>query len=192
MTECVIDSPQNVSKESEQKEAEMLPERGALRVKETSEMPSNGEEERFLEGLAESMEKIKKNNQRAAEDLCRTEEMLESIQRAREAEEAESVARSAARRVPGVELTKPEIMCRREPEGGDVGSPTPWKPRGLQPAESAAGEVSLTPDQTAKMTEVMNTLTKSQKEAQDMSDYVTKLAEEIKQLRGSRVDGVRD
>ena len=63
------------------------------------------------------MEKIQKSNQRAAEDLCRTEEMLESIQRARETEEAESVARSAARIVPGVELTKPEIMCRREPEG---------------------------------------------------------------------------
>ena len=36
------------------------------------------------------------------------------------------------------------------------------------------------------MTEVMSTLTKSQKEAQEMSDYVTKLAEEIKQLKGSR------
>ena len=32
----------------------------------------------------------------------------------------------------------------------------------------------------------MNTLTKSQKESQEMTDYVTKLAEEIKQLRGSR------
>ena len=117
LTECVIDPPQNVPKESEQKEAEMLPERGALRLKETSEMPSKGEEERFLKGLAESMEEIKKNNQRAAEDLCRTDEMFESIRRAREAEEAESVARSAARRVPGVELTKPEITCRREPEG---------------------------------------------------------------------------
>ena len=74
-------------------------------------------EEKFLKGLAESMEKIQKSNQRAAEDLCRTEEMLESIQRAREAEEAESIARSAARRVPGVGLTKPETMCRREPEG---------------------------------------------------------------------------
>ena len=99
--------------------------------------------------------------------------MLESIQRAREAEEAESVARSAARRVPGVELTKPETMCRREPEEGDVsptssvGSSTPEKPRLLEPAESA-GEVSLTPDQMAKMTEVMSTLTKSQKEAQEM------------------------
>ena len=60
LTECVIDPPQNVSKESEQKEAEMLPERGALRLNETSEMPSKGEEERFLKGLAESMEKIKK------------------------------------------------------------------------------------------------------------------------------------
>ena len=66
------------------------------------------------------MEKIKNNNQRAAEDLCRTEEMLESIRRAREAEEAESVARSGTSRVPGVELTKPEITCRREPEGGDA------------------------------------------------------------------------
>ena len=109
-------------------------------------MPRKGEEERFLKGLAESMEKIKKNNQRAAEELCHTEEMLESIRRAREADEAESVARSAARRVPGVELTKPETMCRREPEGGDaspsssVGSPTPEKPRVLQPAESAEGE----------------------------------------------------
>ena len=46
--------------------------------------------------------------------------------------------------------------------------------------------MSLTPEQTAEMTEVMSALTKSQKEAQDMSDYVTKLAEEIKQLRGSR------
>ena len=36
------------------------------------------------------------------------------------------------------------------------------------------------------MTEVRSTLTKSQKEAQEMSDCVTKLAEEIKQLRGSR------
>ena len=142
LTECVIDPPQNVLKESEQKEAEMLPERGALRLKETSEMPSKGEEERFLKGLAESMEKIKKNNQRAAEELSRTEEMLESIQRAREAEEAESVARSAARRVPGVDLTKPEIMCRREPEGGDAsGSPTPEKPRLSQRAESVAKEV---------------------------------------------------
>ena len=138
------------------------------------------------------MEKTRKNNERAAEELCRTEEMLESIRRAREAEEAESVARSADRRVPGVKLTKLETMCRREPEEGDasptssVGSSTPEKPRLLQPAESAAGEVSLTPVQTAEMTEVMSTLTKSQKEAQEMTDYVTKLAEEIKQLRGSR------
>ena len=36
------------------------------------------------------------------------------------------------------------------------------------------------------MTEVMSALTKSQKEAQEMSDYVTKFAEEIKQLRVSR------
>ena len=36
------------------------------------------------------------------------------------------------------------------------------------------------------MTEVRSTLTKSQKEAQEMSDCVTKLAEEIKQLKGSR------
>ena len=83
--------------------------------------------------------------------MCRTEEMLESIRRAREAEEAESVARSAVRRVPGVELTKPETKCRTEPEEGDasptssVGSATPEKPRLLEPAESAAGEVSLTP-----------------------------------------------
>ena len=169
MTECVIDPPQNVSKESEQKEEEMLQKLGALRLKETSEMPSKGEEERFLKGLAESMEKIKKNNQRAAEDLCRTEEMLESIRRAREAKEAKSVARSAARRVPGVELTKPETMCRREPEGDDaspsssVGSPTPEKPRLLQPAESAAREVSLTPDQMTTITKVISALTKSQK-----------------------------
>ena len=40
LTVCVIDPPQNVLKESEPKEAEMLPERGALRLKETSEMPS--------------------------------------------------------------------------------------------------------------------------------------------------------
>ena len=44
LTECVIDPPQNVLKESEQKEAEMLPERVALRLNETSEMPSKGEE----------------------------------------------------------------------------------------------------------------------------------------------------
>ena len=102
LTECVIDPPQNVLKESEPKEAGMLPERGALRLKETSEMPSKGEEptvpvnptketarsiagewpspeisttpkmtvsyEWFLKGLAESMEKIQKSNQRAAED----------------------------------------------------------------------------------------------------------------------------
>ena len=36
------------------------------------------------------------------------------------------------------------------------------------------------------MTEVMRTLTKSQKEAQEMPDYVTKLAEEFKQLRVNR------
>ena len=95
-------------------------------------------DESFLKGLAESMEKIQKSNQRSAEELCRTEEMLESIRRAREAEEAESVARSAARRVPGVELTKPETMCRREHEDGDasptssVGSSTPDKPRLLE------------------------------------------------------------
>ena len=141
LTEGVIDPSQNVSKESEQKESEMSPVRWALSLKETSAMPSKGEEptvpvtpaketaksiaggcpspeisttpkmtiadERFLKGLAESMKKIQKINQRTAEDLCRTEEMLESIRRAREAEEAESGARSAARRVPGVELTKP-------------------------------------------------------------------------------------
>ena len=118
--------------------------------------------------------------------------MLESIRRAREAEEAESVARSAARRVPGVELTKPETMCRREPEDGDasptssVGSSTPEKPRLFEPAESAAGEVSLTREQIKKMSEVMDALTKSQKEAQEMSESVTRLAEEIKQLRVSR------
>ena len=117
--------------------------------------------------------------------------MLQSLRRAREAEEAESVARSAARRVPGVELTKPEIMRRREPEDGDasqtslVGSSTPEKPRLLEPAESVKREVPLTPVQTTEMTEVMSTLTKSQKEAQEMSDCVTKLAEEIKQLNGS-------
>ena len=70
-------------------------------------------DESFLKGLTESLEKTRKNNERAAEELSRTEEMLESIRRAREAEEAESVARSAATRVPGVELTKPEIMRRR-------------------------------------------------------------------------------
>ena len=92
-------------------------------------------DESFLKGLAESMEKIQKSNQRSAEELCRTEEMLESIRRAREAEEAENVARSAVRRVPGVGLTKPETKCRREPEEGDasptssVGSATPEKPR---------------------------------------------------------------
>ena len=135
------------------------------------------------------MEKIQKSNQTSAEELCRTEEMLESIRRAREAEEAESVARSAARRVPGVEL---ETMCRREPEEGDasptssVGSSTPEKPRLLKPAESAAGEVSLTREQIKKMSEVMGALTKSQNEAQEMSESVTRLAEEIKQLRVSR------
>ena len=101
--------------------------------------------------------------------MCRTEEMLESMRRAREAEEAESVARSAARTVPGVERTKPEIICRREREDGNaspsssVGSSTPEKPRLLLPAESAAREVSLTPDQMAKITEVMSALTKSEK-----------------------------
>ena len=104
------------------------------RLKETSEMPSKGEEpkvpvtptkettksmaeerldeeiltapkkatldESFLKGLVESMEKIQKSNQRSAEELSRTEEMLESIRQAREAEEAEGVARSAVRRVP--------------------------------------------------------------------------------------------
>ena len=62
LTECVIDPPQNVTNKSEPKEAEMLPEREAPRLKESSEMPSKGEEERFLKGLAESMEKIKKNS----------------------------------------------------------------------------------------------------------------------------------
>ena len=96
-------------------------------------------DESFLKGLAESLEKTRKNNERAAEELCRTEEMLESIRRAREAEEAESVARNAARRMPCVELTKPETKCRREPEGGDAsGSSTPEKPKLSQPAESAA------------------------------------------------------
>ena len=91
-----------------------------------------------------------------------------------------------------METTKPETMCRREPKEGDaspsssVGSSAPEKPRGLQPAESVVREVPLTPVKTAKMTEVISTLTKSQKEAQEMSDYVTKLAEEIKQLRVSR------
>ena len=124
--------------------------------------------------------------------MSRTEEMLESIRRAREAEEAESVARSAARRVPGVELTKPEAMCRREPEEGDasptssVGSSTPDKPRLLEPAESAAEEVSLTREQIKKMSEVMSALTKSEKEAQEMSESVMELAEELKQLRVSR------
>ena len=94
--------------------------------------------------------------------MSRTEEMLESIRRAREAEEAESVARSAARRVPGVELTKPETMGRREPEEGDaspsssVGSPTPEKLRLLQSADSVVREVPLPPVQTAKMTEIMS------------------------------------
>ena len=124
--------------------------------------------------------------------MSRTEEMLESIRRAREAEEAESVVRSAARRVPGVELTKPETKCRREPEDGDasptssVGSSTPEKPKLSQPAESAAGEVSLTREQIKKMSEVMGALTKSEKEAQEMSGSVMELAEELKQLRVSR------
>ena len=55
-----------------------------------------------------------------------------------------------------------------------------------QPAESVAGEVSLTPDQMTKTTDVMNAQTKSQKEAQEMSGSVMELAEEIKQLRVSR------
>ena len=38
----------------------------------------------------------------------------------------------------------------------------------------------------AKMTEVMSVLTKSQKEAQEMSDSATKSAEKIKQLSVSR------
>ena len=81
--------------------------------------------------------------------MCRTEEMLESIRRAREAEEAESVACGASRRAPWMELTKPEIICRRKPDEGDastsssVGSSTPEKQRLLQPAKTAAGEVSF-------------------------------------------------
>ena len=67
LTGCVIDPPQNVSKKSEQKEAEMLPERVALRLKETSQMPSNGEEESFLKELAESMEKIIKEQPESRE-----------------------------------------------------------------------------------------------------------------------------
>ena len=73
-----------------------------------------------------------------------------------------------------MEVTKPETMCRREPEEGDAsptssfGSSTPEKPRLLQPAESAAEEVSLTPDQTTEMTEVMSALTKSQKSPKDV------------------------
>ena len=85
-----------------------------------------------------------------------------------------------------------ETKCRREPDEGDasptssVGSATPEKPRLLEPAESAAGEVSLTPEQTKTMSEVMSALTKSEKEAQEMSESVTRLAEELKQLRVSR------
>ena len=115
-------------------------------------------------------------------------EMLELIRRAREAEKAESVARSSARRMPGAELPKPEIICRSEPEDGNaspissVGSSTPEKPRLLQPVESVAREVSLTPENMTKITEVMSPLTKSQKEAQERSDSVMELAAEIKQL----------
>ena len=89
-------------------------------------------------------------------------------------------------------MTKPETMCRREPEDGDaspsssVGLSTPEKPRLSEPAESAAGEVSLTRKQIKKMSEVMGALTKSEKEAQEMSESVMELAEELKQLRVSR------
>ena len=51
---------------------------------------------------------------------------------------------------------------------------------------SVAREVSLTPDKLVKMTEVVSAMTKSQTEAQEMSDSVTNVAEEIKQLRVSR------
>ena len=83
-------------------------------------------------------------------------------------------------------------MCRRESEEGDasptssVGSSTPEKPKLLEPAESAAGEVSLTREQIKTMSEVMSALTKSEKEAQEMSGSVMELVEEIKQLRVSR------
>ena len=46
--------------------------------------------------------------------------------------------------------------------------------------------MSLTPDQMVKMTEVKSALKKSQKDAQEMSNSVTKLTEDIKQLRASR------
>ena len=48
------------------------------------------------------------------------------------------------------------------------------------------GEVSLTREQIKKMSEVMSALTKSEKEAQEMSGSVKELAEELKQLRISR------
>ena len=65
-------------------------------------MSSNVEEPTLLVTLS-SMEKTQKNNERAAEELSRTKEMPESIPRAREAVEADSVARSASRRVLNVE-----------------------------------------------------------------------------------------
>ena len=48
LTEGVIGPPQNVSKESEQNESEMLPVRGALKLKETSAMPRKWEEPKVL------------------------------------------------------------------------------------------------------------------------------------------------
>ena len=86
----------------ENSELQNMFEEDKSRLKEFSGMSSNEEEPTLLVTLS-SMEKTQKNNERAAEELSRTKEMPESIPRAREAVEADSVARSASRRVLNVE-----------------------------------------------------------------------------------------
>ena len=110
---------------------------------------------------------------------------------AREAAESE-VVRSAASKISYAERAKSDVVRQKDSEPSEVspstsvGPATPEKSSILLTAETVAREGPFTTVPMVEITEVTSALDKSQTYAQEMSDYVTKLAEEIKQLRTSR------
>ena len=71
LTECVIDPPQNVSKESEQREVETLPKGEPLRLKEPSERLSKRKEPKLAMSikLLKELEEAMLNTRRIQETL---------------------------------------------------------------------------------------------------------------------------
>ena len=110
-TECVIDPPQNVAKESERREVEMLPNGEPLSLKEPSERQSEREEPKLvistksLKELDEAMENTRRIQETKREESKSAMGKALSRRPAREAAEAE-VVRSAASKMSDAERAK--------------------------------------------------------------------------------------